>query len=90
MNATRIKMRRGHGASTQLLEIDEIYIDGIGYHKREVVYDHLQKYPGSITVGIAPFSAITPAMSSYDEKYVRSDTNAQGYDNLLDLPKDFI
>jgi hypothetical protein len=90
MTATKLKMRRGYATSPRLLEIDEIYIDGIGYHKKEVVYDHLKKYPGSIIVGVAPFPVMVPVVSIQNEKYVCSDINLQGYDNLLNLPTEIV
>lgn len=88
MNATKIKMCRGCNSSSRLSEIDEIYIEGIGYHKKDVVYDHLKKYPGSIIVGIAPYPMIVPERNGSDEKCIKSATGIDGYDSLLGLPKE--
>ena len=91
MYATRIKMRQGCYYSQSLTEIDSIYIEGCdnpGYFKKEVIHDHVKKYPGSIQVKIYPYPKVIPATSSYGEKYVRSSPNEYTHDNLLDLPRE--
>lgn len=90
MYATKIKMKAGCYSSQQLTEIDEIYVEGCtnpGFFKKEVLHDHLKEYPKSIKVKIYPYPELIPAVSSRDEKYVRSTPNDYQYDNLLDLPR---
>ena len=55
MKATKIKMKPGCGTSSNLLEIDSIYLIGCkeeGFYKKEVLYDYLKKNPGTIQVDI--------------------------------------
>ena len=90
MYATKIKMKAGCYSSQQLTEIDEIYVEGCtnpGFFKKEVLHDHLKEYPKSIKVKIYPYPELIPAVSSRDEKYVRSTPNDYQHDNLLDLPR---
>jgi len=77
-------MQQGSGMRPDLVDIDEIYLEGIGYHRKEAVYDYLIIHPGSIRVGIEPYPAVLPATSQVCEKYVRSGLSSQ--DRLLDLP----
>ena len=89
--ATRIKMRSGCYYSSSLLEIDEIYLVGNGiegYYRKEVVHDHVKKYPGSIEVALSPYPKVVAAESIYGEKYVRSQANSTTHDNLLQLPRE--
>lgn len=91
MYAKRIKMRSGCYYSNNLLEIDEIYVDGCnnpGFFKKENLHDYLKDHPGSIRVGIYPYPEVVPAVSSHGEKYVRSTPNGTTADNLLSLPRE--
>ena len=91
MKITKIKMRPGCANSNNLLEIDSLYIadcDKPGFFKKEIVHDHLKKYPGSIQVGIYPYPNVIPATSSRGEKYVRSSANTHLHDNLLSPPRE--
>ncbi|EGO64864.1 DUF3892 domain-containing protein [Acetonema longum] len=91
MKATKIKMKSGCHFSNNLVEIDEIYVaDCInpGFYKKAAVYDCLVQNPRSIQVNIAPFPDLLPALSAYDEKYVRSQANDSPHDNLLKLPRE--
>lgn len=90
MYAKKIMMKYGCYSSQNLTEIDKIYIDGCdqpGFYSKSVLYDYLSKYPNSIRVGIYPYPALIPAVSSRGEKYVRSTPNDYTHDNLLDLPR---
>lgn len=91
MYATKIKMKPGCRYSQNLVEIDEIYIEGCnnpGYFKKAVLHDNLKKNPGSIQVKIWPYPNLIPAVSISGEKYVRSTPNNYSHDNLLDLPRE--
>ncbi len=91
MYATRIKMQTGHYYSTDLEEIDSIYVEGCnnpGFFKKETLHEYLKKNPGSIQVKIAPYPDVIPAVSVNGEKYVRSTPNGYTHDNLLDLPRE--
>ena len=88
MYATRIKMKPSCYYSQSLLEIDEIYIDGYGYFKKAILHDYLKENPGSIKVNIAPYPNVLPAVSSRNEKYVRSSPDSYRHDDLLDLPRE--
>ena len=91
MYATKIKMQRGCYYSSNLLEIDEIYIEGCtnpGFFKKAVIHEYLKKNPSTIQVKIYPFPDVIPAVSINGEKYVRSSPNGSGRDNLLSLPRE--
>ena len=83
MKAIKIKMKRNCGDSRNVQDIDSIYIDAANtYWKKSEVYDYLQKFPKTITVNIAPYPYLIPAMSIQGEKYVRSAANGTSKDNL--------
>lgn len=89
MYATKIKMRPGCVHSQELLEIDEIYIEGCnnpGYFKKESLHNYLKDHPGTIQVKISPYQDLIPAVSSRGERYVRSSPDGSRRDDLLDLP----
>ncbi len=88
MYATKIKMRQGCHHSQNLLEIDEIFIEGCsnsGFFKKAAIHDYLKKNPGTIKVAITPYPTVIPAVSVNREKYVRSNPNGNARDNLLEL-----
>lgn len=90
MKATKIKMKPGCSNSTKTTEIDQIYIEGCtnpGYFKKATLYDYLKSNPNSIYVDISPYPYLMPALSSHNEKYVRSEPNDTPTDNLLRLPR---
>lgn len=90
MKATKIKMKNGCEKSYKTTEISEIYVEGCnnpGYFAKSTLYDYLKKNPASIQVNIYPYPNLIPALSSYDEKYVRSEPNDTPNDNLLKLPR---
>ena len=90
MKAIRIKMKPGCSSSSNLLEIDEIYLTGSpndGFYKKAIVHDHLKTNPGTIQVNIYPYPNCIPATSVNGERYVRSTPNNTEGDNLLRLPR---
>ena len=90
MKATAIRMKNGCSNSYDTLEIDSVYIEGCvrpDFYKKEVVYDYLIEHPGSIYVDRSPYPELIPALSKYQEKYVRSEPNDTTRDNLLMLPR---
>lgn len=91
MKATRIKMKSGCGSSNSVLEIDQIYLEGCsqdGYYTKASVHDYLKDHPHSIYVAISPYPNLQPLVSQNGEKYVRSEPDSTGRDNLLNLPRD--
>lgn len=91
MFATKLKMKSGCYTSQNLLEIDEIYIEGCdnpGFFPKGDLHDYVEKHPKSIQVKIWPYPNIIPAISPHGEKYVRSTPNDLTHDNLLDLPRE--
>lgn len=91
MKATKIKMKPGCGSSNNLQEIDKIYLEGCqenGYYYKSAVHDFLKSNPGSIQVNIYPYPDLQPVVSQNGEKYVRSEPNYTGKDNLLCLPRE--
>lgn len=91
MYAKKIKMQQGCNRSQNLLEIDSIYLEGCnnpGFFKKEVLHDYLIKHPNSMQVAIFPYPNIIPAISSLNEKYVKSTPNQTQHDNLLSLPRE--
>ena len=90
MKATKIKMKPSCGNSNNLVEIDQIYLEGCqenGFCYKSVIYDYLKKNPNSIEVNIYPYPKLQPAVSQNGEKYVRSEPDYTGKDNLLKLPR---
>lgn len=91
MKAIKIKMKPGCGSSNNLQEIDKIYLEGCkenGYYYKSAIYDFLKRNPNSIQVNIYPYPNLQPAVSQNGEKYVRSEPNHTGKDNLLNLPRE--
>lgn len=91
MYARKIKMLPNCYYSDNLLEIDEVYVDGCsnpGFFKKAILYDFLKENPGTIEVGIFPYPDVIPALSSRGEKYVCSSPNGSTKDNLLSLPRE--
>lgn len=91
MKAVKIKMKPGCGSSNNLLEIDQIYLEGCqenGYYYKSAIYDFLKNNPNSIQVNIHPYPNLQPVVSTNGEKYVRSEPNYTGKDNLLCLPRE--
>lgn len=92
MRITKIRMRQGCKYSQNVVEIDSVYISGNiyspGYYKKEAVHDYLLKNPGTIQSGIAPWPKVIPAISKNGEKYIKTNANKYGFDNLLSLPRE--
>lgn len=91
IKATRIKMKNNCFYSDNLLEIDQIYLEGCdtpGYYSKEIIHDFLIGHPNSIEVNIFPYPDLQPMVSVNGEKFVRSIPNQGAYDNLLRLPRD--
>lgn len=89
--ATKIKMRAGCRNSQNLTEIDSIYLEGLdkpGFYTKESIHDYLKVSPGTIKVLLRPYPDVIPAVSIYREKYVKSEPNEYGNDNLLCLPRE--
>lgn len=90
MYATKIKMKPGCSNSYRTTEIDQIYIEGCmtpGFYYKSTIHDYLKENPNSIQVKIHPYPNLIPALSSRNEKYVRSEPNDTSNDNLLKLPR---
>lgn len=88
--ATKIKMRTGCRNSQKLTEIDSIYLEGVdepGFYTKESIHDYLKVYPATIKVNLRTYPEVIPAVSIYREKYVKSEPNQYGDDNLLCLPR---
>lgn len=84
-------MKSGCGTSNNLLEIDSVYLTGTsqdGFYTKESLYDYLIKNPSSIQVNIYPYPNLIGALSSRNEKYVKSQANSSESDNLLRLPRE--
>ena len=91
MYATKIKMKPGCYSSSDLLEIDSIYIEDCenpGFFKKAVLHNFLKENPGTIQVNIWPYPNVIPATSSTGEKYVRTSPNDYTHNNLIDLPRE--
>ena len=90
MEITKIKMKPACGSSYSLLEIDQVYVTGCkneGFFPKANIHDYLKEHPNSIQVGIYPYPDVKPAISQNGEKYVKSEPNSSGFDNLLNLPR---
>ncbi len=90
MKAVKIKMKPGCSSSNNLLEIDQIYLEGYqenGYYSKASIHDFLKSNPNNIQVNIYPYPNLQPMLSQNGEKYVRSEPNYTGRDNLLCLPR---
>lgn len=91
MKAIKIKMKQGCNSSNNLTEIDKIYLEGCkedGYYYKSAIYDFLKKNPNSIQVNIYPYPNLQPLINQNGEKYVRSEPDYTGKDNLLKLPRE--
>lgn len=88
MIAIKIQMKNGCEYSNALLEIDQIYINGMGWYKKETLYDYVKSTPNSILVKNIYGSYVVPGISSKGEKYVKSSPNNTKLDNLLRLPRE--
>lgn len=91
MKATKIKMKYGSANSSSVQEIASIFLTGCDderYYPKEVLHDYLKQNPSAIQVNIYPYPNLIPALSSNNEKYVRSEPNDTLYDNLLKLPRE--
>lgn len=91
MKASKIKMKPGCGYSNNLIEIDQIYLEGCkqnGFYPKASVHDYLKEHPNSIQVNIYPYPDLQPMLSQNGEKYVRSEPDYTGKDNLLKLPRE--
>lgn len=89
MYARKIKLIHGKQTTNNLLEIDEIYVDGCdnpGFFKKAALHDYLTDHPDTISVAISPYPKLKPMISINREKYVRSEPDAYQKDNLLKLP----
>lgn len=89
--ATKIRMRPGCRNSYNLMEIDQIYLDGDnvrGYYRKEAVHEYLITHPRSIRVNISSYPYLIPKLSIYNERYVASEPNYTPNDNLLRLPRE--
>lgn len=82
-------MQSGQERKHDVRSIDSIrlkYSNGdIRWSKKEDVYNHLLTYPKSIEVGISPYPVLVPEHDGFT-KYVRSQPDHTGEDNLLSLP----
>lgn len=87
--AIRIKMKRNCYYSQKLEEIDSILLEGEfnGWLKKETIHDYIKNTNAMIKVNIAPYPTLV-AVTTPTERYVRSKSNDQGYDNLLELPRE--
>lgn len=91
MKAVKIKMKPSCSSSNNLTEIDQIYLEGCqenGYYYKSSIYDFLKSNPNSIQVNIYPYPDLQPMLSQNGEKYVRSEPDYTGKDNLLNLPRE--
>ena len=88
--ASKIKMKPSCYHSNNLLEIEEIYLEGCkrpGFYSKADIYDFLKTNSGTITVKLYPYPKLVPALSVYNEKYVKSAPDQYLTDNLLRLPR---
>ena len=91
MKAIKIHMNTGCERSNNEIDINSIYLIGCnnpGWFKKEVLHDYLKDHPNSIQVDRYPYPHLIPAVSSNDEKYVRSEPDEYKRDNLLSLPRE--
>ena len=91
MKAIKIKMKPGCNCSNNVTEIEQIYLEGCkkdGFYYKSAIYDFLKRNPNSIQVNIYPYPDLQPVVSQNGEKYVRSEANYTGRDNLLALPRE--
>ncbi|MBQ3413995.1 MAG: DUF3892 domain-containing protein [Clostridia bacterium] len=91
MKAIKIKMKPSCGSSNNLTEIDKIYLEDCqenGYYSKSSIHDFLKNNPNSIQVNIYPYPNLQPMLSQTGEKYVRSEPDYTGRDNLLKLPRE--
>ncbi|MFA7109624.1 MAG: DUF3892 domain-containing protein [Sphaerochaetaceae bacterium] len=88
----KIHMNPSFPESENCIDIESLYIDfkdiyGLKAYLKSEIYDYLKSHPKTISVNIAPYPVLIPALSSKYEKYVRSENNDTVSDNLLKLPR---
>lgn len=89
MYATKIKMKYGCEHMNSCVEIDEIYLEGAKeekFYKKSLLHDAI-KQGKTIKVKLGVYPDLIAAISSNNEKYVRSEPNDTTSDNLLSLPR---
>ena len=82
---TKIRMQSGCMHKPELTEVDEVLLEGIGFHRKEAVFDFLVMHPGAIRVGMEPWPEVMPVTSGRCEKYICSGSDMNN-DLLLALP----
>ncbi len=87
--ATAIKMKSGCNNSSNLLEIDQIYLSNSkdGWYKKASIHDYVKSNPGDVKVSNQYGPNVIDCVSSNGEKYVKSSPNNTKSDNLLELPR---
>lgn len=91
MKATKIKMKPGCGSSDNLLEIDQIYLEGCldeKFYFREAVFGFVKENPGLIQVNISPYPDVMGEVGTNGEKYVHTQLDDTKTDYLLKLPRE--
>jgi hypothetical protein len=91
--ATKIKMNSGRKQSGDLLDIDQVYLEGKGslagnWYTKAYLYDYLKINPGSLQVGIEPKPFLMPVLSDKNEKSLKSSPDLKKKDYLLSLPRE--
>jgi hypothetical protein len=91
--ATKIKMVDEEREN--LLGIYQIFLeednnsDKSGWYTKEVIYDWLKRNSSiKVKVDIYPYHELTCVLTKNGTKYVKSNPDACGKDNLLSLPRE--
>ncbi|WP_260198703.1 DUF3892 domain-containing protein [Lacticaseibacillus paracasei] len=89
--ASKIQMNTGKEHNNELISIKSIYLEGLtesGFYTKESIYDWLKNNSDiEVRVKIEPYPRVQPAIWK-TTKYVKSQPDDTGLDNLLKLPRE--
>lgn len=87
--ATAIHMRDYCHNSTNPIEIQSIYVEGLGWKSKEFLHDFINNNSNRYVIRVRNSDGpkLVASISKYGEKYVRSESNYTTVDNLFSLTK---
>lgn len=91
IKATKIRMNQYSTHSMKLEEIKDIKLEGDlnnpGWFSKESIHDYIKNKNDVVNVNIYPYPKLI-AVTTATDKYVKSTPNKNGFDNLLELPRE--
>lgn len=91
IKVVKIRMKDYCKGSLHLKEIKELKLEGDmtnpGWFSKESIHDYVKNNKGIINVNIYPYPKLI-AVTTQNERYVKSTPNKYGFDNLFELPRE--